>query len=255
MKDIPFHPNIQGRPYLFISYAHRDSDVVFPYLRALHEMGYAIWYDEGIDPGTEWPETIAKNLIGSACVLVFMSPSAAASRNVRNEINLALHEDKPMQIVYLYETALTAGMKLQIGSLQYISAYMLDGMHEVCRRLAESLPVELKGAGAALPQVPANAAAPQAEEESQGPETVQLQGENGEIYICEVVGTVDVDDVHYMVLLPPGKDFDQAMETGEILIMRMDGEDECEMLEDGEEAREVLRQFFEEMDNETADIR
>ena len=43
-------------PYIFISYAHRDKDRVLPVLRSLSERGYRIWFDEGIDPGTEWAE-------------------------------------------------------------------------------------------------------------------------------------------------------------------------------------------------------
>ncbi|MBQ2478969.1 MAG: toll/interleukin-1 receptor domain-containing protein, partial [Erysipelotrichales bacterium] len=60
--------------YIFISYAHKDSERVFPLLRKLTENGYRIWYDEGIDPGTEWPESIARHLESSSVCLSFISP-------------------------------------------------------------------------------------------------------------------------------------------------------------------------------------
>ena len=52
--------------YIFISYAHKDSDRVMPILEELRDEGYRIWYDDGIAPGSEWPENIAQHLDGAA---------------------------------------------------------------------------------------------------------------------------------------------------------------------------------------------
>ena len=38
--------------YIFISYAHRDSDVVLNIAKAITEAGYRIWYDDGIAAGS-----------------------------------------------------------------------------------------------------------------------------------------------------------------------------------------------------------
>ena len=70
-------------PYIFISYAHRDKDRVLPVLRSLSERGYRIWFDEGIDPGTEWAESIAGHLENSRVCLFFLSPFSAVSQNCR----------------------------------------------------------------------------------------------------------------------------------------------------------------------------
>ena len=45
-------------PYVFVSYAHKDSHLVIPVLEKLHALGYRIWFDDGIAPGSEWPETL-----------------------------------------------------------------------------------------------------------------------------------------------------------------------------------------------------
>ena len=42
------------------SYAHADGEVVFREIQRLHESGYRIWYDEGIEPGNDWPWHIAQ---------------------------------------------------------------------------------------------------------------------------------------------------------------------------------------------------
>ena len=61
--------------YLFISYSHRDTATVLPLLQRMKEEGYRFWYDEGIDPGTEWPESIAAHLSRCRVCLAFMSPT------------------------------------------------------------------------------------------------------------------------------------------------------------------------------------
>jgi hypothetical protein len=113
------------RPYLFSSYAHRNMKIVFKILKKLSKDRYRIWYDEGIEPGFEWPEVVGNAVINCTQFLVFMSPVAADSRNVRNEVNLAFNENKDIIVVFLGKTSLSSGMKLQIGTVQYINHYEL----------------------------------------------------------------------------------------------------------------------------------
>ena len=41
-----FKPYEGTRPYLFISYAHKQSEEVVSTIRILHENGWRLWYDE-----------------------------------------------------------------------------------------------------------------------------------------------------------------------------------------------------------------
>ena len=106
--------------YVFISYSHRDSDVVFPLIKYLDKVGFNTWYDNGIEAGSEWHERIGKALISADAMLVCMSRTADSSQNCRNEINMGLKLKKPMLIVYLEDFALSPGMELQIGTIQSI---------------------------------------------------------------------------------------------------------------------------------------
>ncbi|MBO4839226.1 MAG: toll/interleukin-1 receptor domain-containing protein [Lachnospiraceae bacterium] len=53
MKRADFISYEGGRPYIFISYAHKDCDKVIPVLEDLNRRGYRVWYDDGIEPGSE----------------------------------------------------------------------------------------------------------------------------------------------------------------------------------------------------------
>ena len=76
-----------SEPYVFVSYAHRNSEQVLPVIRRLYEGKYRIWYDEGINPGTEWPRNIAMHLERAAAVFVFVSRHFLDSKNCRNEVS------------------------------------------------------------------------------------------------------------------------------------------------------------------------
>lgn len=112
--------------YAFISYAHADSSKVLPILTTLQERGVRLWYDSGIEIGTEWPEYIARALHGSSCVLCFLSRNAVESDNCRREINFAIAQKKDILAIYLEEDfPRPLGIAMQLDSIQavFLSRY------------------------------------------------------------------------------------------------------------------------------------
>jgi Leucine-rich repeat (LRR) protein len=83
-----------SEPYIFVSYAHKDSEAVLPVIQALYGKKYRIWYDEGIAPGSEWPENIALHLKKASAVMVFVSDHYLASPNCKNELRVADEQKK-----------------------------------------------------------------------------------------------------------------------------------------------------------------
>ena len=148
--DPPFPAYSGEAPFVFVSYAHKDAAAVFPELCQLRDAGYRVWYDEGIDPGHEWPEAIADALGRAAHFLVFLSPAAVASRNVKNEIHLALQRDKPFLAVYLCETELPPGLQLSISSIQAVLKYRTSASN-YRRSLERALPAALRETPARQP--------------------------------------------------------------------------------------------------------
>jgi len=118
--QLPFEAYVGLEPYVFASYSHKDDVLVFPELMSLHQAGVRIWYDEGVAPAAEWPEYIAGALDQATSFLVFISRNAVQSRNVRNEIGMALKRDKPFLAVHLEDTPLPLGLELRMGDIQAI---------------------------------------------------------------------------------------------------------------------------------------
>jgi len=120
------YPAYRGKePYLFVSYAHDDQDLVFAEIKRFNEAGFHVWYDEGIAPGNEWADEIADALEACSLFVVMITPTSAPRPNVLNEINFALDENKPFLAIHLEETELKGGLKLRIGSKQAILKYKM----------------------------------------------------------------------------------------------------------------------------------
>ncbi len=113
-------------PYIFVSYAHKDKDWVIPTINVLSEKGYRIWFDEGIELGSEYPQYIGEHLLNAHIFLAFITENSVNSRYCRKEISLADSHNKCIIAIYINENLqLPQGLELQIGNTQamYYSRY------------------------------------------------------------------------------------------------------------------------------------
>ena len=110
-----------NNPYVFISYAHKDKDIVYDIITALQCRGVRIWYDNGLRAGDEWPEEIGEHIVRAAAVIIMLSSNAIGSKFVRKEINFADNKNKRFIPVLIDDCQLTAGIKLQLGIVQMIN--------------------------------------------------------------------------------------------------------------------------------------
>ena len=131
------------QPYIFVSYAHKDSEIVLPVIRQLFELKYRVWYDEGIRPGSEWPLNVEQHLQRAAAVLVFVSKHSILSINCKNEIAKAPGNAKMILIsIGGEEHGLDNGLLNHSAERE---TYCLDAM--LLDNLTRSLSGELIGDG------------------------------------------------------------------------------------------------------------
>ncbi len=108
-----------GEPYIFISYAHADSDTVIPALEAMQQKGCRLWYDRGIEVGTEWSNNIASHLRDCSAFIAFISHSSVRSENCLDEIAYAKSYKKPSVMIFLEENViLPEGTEMQTARFQ-----------------------------------------------------------------------------------------------------------------------------------------
>lgn len=110
-----------NEPYVFISYSHKDSNTVLPAIEAMQQQGYRIWFDRGIEAGTEWSNNIAAHLRDCAVFVAFISKNSVKSENCLDEIAFAKSNGKPSLLVFMEEdVVLPEGTEMQTARFQRI---------------------------------------------------------------------------------------------------------------------------------------
>jgi len=141
------------KPYIFVSYAHLDREEVYAGIERLHNEGFRIWYDEGIQGGAEWADTLAQAIEKATQFLLFVTPRSMASVNVLDEIYWAREAKRAIVPVWLEETVLPRSVgfvlvrlnrieKFRMGAGQYFDAVRDALLPQTCRTAAAVRPAE-----------------------------------------------------------------------------------------------------------------
>ena len=125
-----------SRPYIFASYAHKDDHAVLPIVQGMQNSGFRVWYDKGIAVGEDWPTIIESKVKGCNTFVVFMSDNTIASKNCRNEINLALKYNKKILVLEMHPgIKYASGMELQLDTRQKLFVYKYSSIAALLQEL------------------------------------------------------------------------------------------------------------------------
>ena len=132
----PFPAYYGEEKYIFVSYAHKDSEIVFPILDKLHESGIRLWYDEGLQAGDDWFEFMKEKIAASTGFLVFLSEKMVASPHA-NEENLFAHNlNKKIIAVQIDSVQIPPKLSVIIGN-EIISKSSLDILFSKIRKILD----------------------------------------------------------------------------------------------------------------------
>ena len=111
--------------FIFFSYSHLDTQEALEIVRNIQERGFNVWFDEGIDPGSEWDENIARHIAACAYFIGYITSNYIDSQNCRDELNFARDLDKDRLLIYGEDVELPMGMRMRMNRLQalYKSRY------------------------------------------------------------------------------------------------------------------------------------
>ena len=146
-----FKPYEGDKPYIFISYAHADDDTVLPIISDMHRRGYNIWYDEGIEVGSEWQECIASHLADAHLVVAFISNAYMRSDNCRREMHYAQSKKIKTINIFIEDTAL---MKYTYPSEEYFYDKLYSAPLLNSENFADSAPRPTTETQKAIPAAP-----------------------------------------------------------------------------------------------------
>lgn len=122
--QMAFPPPYKGdKPYIFISYSHRDSECAQSIIARLQADGYRVWYDDGVNPGSQWDDNIAHHIEQCGFFFALISANYLESSNCRDELNFACDLEKHRLMIYLEDVQLPSGLQMRLGRLRAIHKY------------------------------------------------------------------------------------------------------------------------------------
>jgi TolB-like protein len=116
--DRPFAAYEGDAPYIFVSYAHADDELVLPEMSWIRDAGFNLWYDDGIHVGSVWRQSLADALDGSAGLIFMATEKSVVSDICLKELNFVLDDKKPVFVVQLDKTPLPNLLRLSLSDRQ-----------------------------------------------------------------------------------------------------------------------------------------
>lgn len=124
-------------PFIFVSYRHNAWPSVYPVIKKLIDSDYRVWYDDGIDAGSEWPESIQEHLEKCNVFMPFITNDFCNSKNCRREVVFADESNKFIVPIFMEDAKLTQGMGITLASCQAIYKYQIVNEELFYERLFE----------------------------------------------------------------------------------------------------------------------
>ncbi len=95
-RTSPFSADEES-PFIFVSYSHRDRDMVLQRMTLLYESGWKVWYDEGLTIGDSYDEILEDHVRNCTAFLLFVTENSLKSLYcMENEIPWAVRFGKPI---------------------------------------------------------------------------------------------------------------------------------------------------------------
>jgi len=127
MERCAVKPYKGNEKYVFVSFSRQDKQKAFPIIEQLVNDGYRVWFDEGLDFGSEWTETVARRIDDCEAYMVLLSDSAVNSHNCRQEINFAIRKRKQFLSVLLENVeSMSLGMEMLLTARRSLNKYAME---------------------------------------------------------------------------------------------------------------------------------
>ena len=128
-----------NRPYIFISYAHKDASKILPLIVSMQDQGFRVWYDREIEGGNEWSNYVKNHLKNCSVFIAFASHNSVASEEWLYEIEYAKRHNKQSVLVFLgKEFKLPKAVELQTSRFHRMSYMEHSGSAAFVAQLREA---------------------------------------------------------------------------------------------------------------------
>jgi hypothetical protein len=138
-------------PFLFVSYARKDRDIVYPLVDDLLKRGVSVWMDSRMLGGDDWLVELEAQLIKCSGVLVLLSSSFISSKYCHREVHFADALNRPIIPIALSPAlTLSSGLKFMLTRTQIINFYETTSPTDILISIRRHVPLAFSGAMGSL---------------------------------------------------------------------------------------------------------
>ena len=124
---------------IFLSYSRRDSGYADYIARHIESWGLNAWYDRAdIRGGEQWRSSIVNAINSCGAFVLLVSSNSIVSANVRKELDLAEHKQKPVIPLAIENIELPGELQYQLAGVQIVSFWQdrQQGLEDLRRSLS-----------------------------------------------------------------------------------------------------------------------
>ncbi len=130
-----------GKPFLFVSYARADGQLVYPTTNELAKTGVSIWIDRRIVAGDDWVAELETRLVRCSGILAFVSGSFVGSKYCGREIRFGDALNKKIIPIFLESVELSAGLNFILHATQRVMLGGNSGLDEILSAIKTHTPM------------------------------------------------------------------------------------------------------------------
>ena len=132
---MPYDGNLD---YIFVSYNHKDSEVVYDIITNFHNKGYRIWHDKGIPTGVNFVAELAARVKKCKAFFCFLSRKYIESDYCMRELDFALNNKRNIIPIMLEDFELPDELVFQMNKINRINFFMYKSVEDFSDQLCET---------------------------------------------------------------------------------------------------------------------
>lgn len=127
------------RPFIFLSYSHKDTDIAYPLIDELQKRGFNVWFDEGIHSGVQWKRTITEHINSCSLMIFLVTQNSLDSAECEKEIYFATEKGKRFINVVMGSPQLPDWFIFDFKRYQYVDQANFPSNKAMMNKLEEDL--------------------------------------------------------------------------------------------------------------------
>ena len=124
-------------PFVFVSYSHKNEEVILSLIQSLHEKGINIWYDHDIIAREVWDDKIAGQIQSCRIVVCFITEDYLRSDHCVDELKYALNKGKAVLTLCVKGISFPSGLDMRLSSRQIVEVNNDPDIQYMIQRICE----------------------------------------------------------------------------------------------------------------------